>query len=207
MLKKPYAERTSDSDGIAAVVLAAGASRRLGEPKQLIQIEGESLLRRSVRLAVEAGSAPVLVVLGFAADRMRGELAGLAAEAIENGGWQEGMGSSLRCGVAAAAARPEVDGVLAMVCDQPRLTAEHLRGLMDLHRKTGGALTASFYGGRAGVPAVFGRLLFGELLDLQADRGARGVIEAHADQTRTIAWPEGEMDMDRPEQVRAQKGE
>jgi molybdenum cofactor cytidylyltransferase len=210
MPTQPYAERTSDSNGIriAAVVLAAGASRRLGEPKQLIQIEGESLLRRSVRLAVEAGCAPVLVVLGFAADRMRGELAGLAAEPVENPDWQEGMGSSLRRGVAAAmAARPLVDGVLAMVCDQPQLTAGHLRGLISRHWKTGNAITASFYGGKAGVPAVFGRPLFGELLDLQGDRGARRVLEGHAKEVETVAWPNGEIDIDMPGQVRGQNGQ
>ncbi|MGC2636045.1 MAG: nucleotidyltransferase family protein [Acidobacteriaceae bacterium] len=191
---------------IAAVVLAAGASRRLGEPKQLIEIEGESLVRRSARLAVEAGCGPVFVVLGFAAERMQAELAGLAVDVVVNADWAEGMGASLRRGVRAAAARPEVDGALAMVCDQPRLTAEHLGKLIQEHREAGSAVTASGYGGGAGVPAVFARSLFGELLDLQGDRGARGVIEAHAEETHTIAWPEGEIDIDWPEQVRAQKG-
>lgn len=188
---------------MAAVVLAAGASRRLGEPKQLLPIEGESLLRRSARLAVEAGCEPVFVVLGFEAERMRGELAGLGVEAVLNQDWPEGMGSSLRRGVAAAmAVRPEVDGVLAMVCDQPFLTAEHLRGLLARHRAGGKGITASFYRGKAGVPAVFARRFFAELLDLQGDRGARGILEAHADEVETIAWPEGEVDIDRPEHLR-----
>lgn len=185
----------------AAVILAAGASRRLGQPKQLIQLGGESLLRRTSRLAVEAGCTPVFIVLGFAAERMLPELEGPQVQLLTNPQWQEGMGSSLRCGVAAAQASG-AQGVLLLVCDQPRLSVEHLRTLLVRHGKGTTLITASEYAGRIGVPAVFSAELFPELLEIQGDQGARQVIERHADAVQVIDWPEGALDIDSPEQLR-----
>lgn len=183
---------------MAAVVLAAGASTRLGKPKQLIEIEGETLLRRTVRLALEAGCAPVFVVLGYEAERMRAEIDG--ATAVINEEWAEGMGSSLRRGMEAAMAVKPV-GVLLLVCDQPRLTAEHLRKLMAAQDGDAGRIVASGYAGRVGVPAVFGRGYFAELRAVEGDRGAREVIRRHGDAVRAVEWPEGQIDLDRPEDL------
>ena len=200
-------EARSGEQGVAAVVLAAGASRRLGKPKQLIEMEGESLLRRTVRLALEAGCAPVVVVVGYEAERMRAEVEGLGAAAVVNERWGEGMGSSLRCGMEVVCAlERQPAGVLLLVCDQPQLTAEHLRRL--LGRREGGAqgIAASGYAGRVGVPAVFGREFFGELLAVEGDRGAREVIERHGEVVSAVAWPEGEVDVDRPEDLAKLEG-
>ena len=186
---------------IAAVILAAGESRRLRQPKQLIQLAGESLLRRTARLAVEAGCAPVFVVLGYEAEQMCPELNGLSVETITNCDWEEGMGSSLRCGVAAAQ-RVGADGVLVLVCDQPRLTAEHLRALLGRHCEGQASITASHYEGHVGVPAVFAASLFPELLQIEGDRGARQVIERHEQAVQAVDWPEGAVDVDLPEQLR-----
>jgi molybdenum cofactor cytidylyltransferase len=189
---------------ITAVILAAGASRRLGEPKQLIQVAGESLLRRSARLALEAQCAPVFAVLGFEAERLRAALGTLPVEVVVNTEWAEGMGSSLRCGVRAAReSRPKVDGALVMVCDQPLLTVEHLRKLLQAHRhrQGGGRITASAYAGRAGVPAVFAAETFPELEAVQGDRGAREVLEREHGRVETVDWPEGAVDVDLPEHV------
>jgi molybdenum cofactor cytidylyltransferase len=184
----------------AAVVLAAGASRRLGQPKQLIRIEGEGLLRRTARLALEAGCAPVVIVLGFEAQRMAVEIAGLNVEAVVNANWSAGMGSSLACGVAAArTARPETDALLVLVCDQPRLTAEYLRRLLALHASGSALVTASAYAGRAGVPAVFALPLFHELMRIEGDRGARDLISGH--NAQTLGWPDGACDIDFPQDL------
>lgn len=188
----------------AAVVLAAGASTRLGQPKQLLRIDGESLLRRTARLAVEAGGSPVVVVLGFKADDMRAELDSLPVAAVLNPGWPEGMGASLRAGMEAIrASDPQPQAVLVLVCDQPRLTAGHLRSLLSRHSGTQGkvAITASVYAGRAGVPAVFSAGLFPQLLLSSGDRGAKDLIRAHAGAVQGIPWPEGELDLDRPEDL------
>lgn len=186
----------------AAVVLAAGASVRLGEPKQLISIEGEALLRRSARMALEAGCSPVLVVLGSEAERMKPALAELPVSTAVNAEWPEGMGSSLRCGVGEIVKSSEaIEALLVLVCDQPRLSVEHLRDLVEKHRSGGGPITTSFYGGRAGVPAVFAREVFAELMEVEGDRGAREVIRRYGDRVEKVAWPEGELDLDRPEDL------
>jgi molybdenum cofactor cytidylyltransferase len=190
----------------AAVVLAAGASTRLGQPKQLVRIDGESLLHRTARLALEAGSSPVYVVLGFDAERMAGELAGLPVETVLNSAWREGMGSSLRAGMQALLRlEPHPQAVLLLVCDQPRLTAEHLRTLLKRHAAVPAdgkiAITASFYAQRQGVPAVFSGSLFSELSAASGDRGARDLIRAHAAEVEGIPWPAGELDLDRPEDL------
>lgn len=191
----------------AAIVLAAGASTRLGRPKQLLRIEGEPLLRRTARLAVEAGCSPAYVVLGFEAEPMRRELADLAGVAVVlNKDWQEGMGSSLRAGMEAVRnLEPQPDAVLLLVCDQPRLTADHLRRLLAQHKEAqtadGVRITASVYARRAGVPAIFSGKLFGDLAHSSGDRGARNLIRAHADELGGIPWPEGELDVDRPEDL------
>jgi len=189
----------------AAVLLAAGASTRLGRPKQLILLQEESLLHRTARLAVEAGCSPVLVVLGFEADQLRPQLADLPVEIVLNLEWQQGMGSSLRAGMNALSStqpdpRPALSAVLVLVCDQPRLTLDHLCELLTRHR--GGAphaaITASSYAGRAGVPAIFAAPLFPDLLASAGDRGARDLILAHAAAVQRIPWPDGETDLDTP---------
>jgi len=194
----------------AAVILAAGASTRLGQAKQLIEVEGESLLRRTARLTLEAGCAPVVVVLGYEAERMRAGLEGPGVDVVENANWREGMGSSVRCGVRAAfaegktGARP--DTVLLLVCDQPRLTAGHLRALLAQQATGGMAITASQYAGRNGVPAVFAAELVPELLACAGDQGAREVIRKDPTRVRGVEWPEGAIDIDRPEDLKGLKG-
>ncbi|HEX3659860.1 MAG TPA: nucleotidyltransferase family protein [Acidobacteriaceae bacterium] len=194
----------------AAVILAAGASTRLGQAKQLIHASGESLLRRTAHLALEAGCAPVVVVLGFEAERMATELTGLGVEAVVNPEWREGMGASLRCGVEAASrserTRAKPDNFLLLVCDQPRLTTEHLRELLARHATGQMAITASQYAGRAGVPAVLAAALVPELLACAGDQGARDVIRRDAARVQAVAWPEGAVDVDRPEDLQALSG-
>lgn len=187
--------------GIAALILAAGASTRLGQPKQLLRLDGESLLRRTARLAIAAGCAPVFVVIGYEAERMQSELKGLLATALVNEEWAQGMGSSLRCGMAALTLSQPPQAVLLLVCDQPRLTVEHLQTLLDRHQTGNAPITASSYAQRDGVPAVVAASLFSELLACSGDRGARDLIRGHADTVQRVPWPEGELDLDRPEDL------
>ena len=190
----------------AAVVLAAGASTRLGQPKQLIRIDGESLLHRTARLTIEAGCSPVYVVLGFEPERMSDELADLPVETVLNRVWQEGMGSSLRTGMEAIRqADPQAEAVLVTVCDQPGLTTEHLRELLARHAAARGGgeigITASAYARKKGVPAVFSSRLFSELAAASGDRGAQDLIRAYAGEVEEIPWAAGELDLDRPEDL------
>jgi len=174
---------------IAAVILAAGASTRLGEPKQLIMMGDETLLERAVRLADDAGCAPIVVVLGASSNRIMERCDIRPARVLVNSLWAEGMASSVRVGVSAAG---EADGVILIACDQPAVSASHLRALM-----VSGDTTASAYAGRRGIPAYFPAASFAGLLLLRGDTGARDLLRhAHA-----IDLPGGELDIDTPEDV------
>lgn len=191
---------------VAAVVLAAGASRRLGQPKQLVQVEGESLLRRTARIALAAGYEPVFVVLGFEAAGMAIEVADLSIRALINDDWNLGMATSIRTGtIAALAVRPEVDALLLLVCDQPQLSASHLQALLAAHRQGSLPITASEYGGKAGVPAVLARAMGPELLTLEGDAGAREIIRRVPARVSTVSWPAGLVDVDLPEDLEGLK--
>jgi molybdenum cofactor cytidylyltransferase len=185
----------------AAIVLAAGSSSRLGQPKQLLLIDGESLLRRTARLAVEAGCRPVIVVLGFEHARMQSEVEDLAASVAVNETWMEGMGGSLRCGMQAvmqSAGCPE--NVLVLVCDQPGLNRTYLDKLLDTHetRNQSANMTASGYGGRTGVPAVFPREHYVELLESKGDEGARQLLRRLIQIVQPVEFSKGEIDIDLP---------
>jgi len=159
---------------IAAVVLAAGASRRLGRPKQEVVLGGETLVERAVRVAVEAGLSPVLVVIRAGGDSGR-SLQRLGALVVWNDRADEGMAASIRLGVEAARAL-EVTGAVVMTCDQVAVTAEHLLALCAEPER----VTASEYSGRKGVPAYFPAASFAELLQLEGDAGARQLLRASA---------------------------
>ncbi len=159
---------------VAAVVLAAGASTRLGRPKQSVVMGGETLVERAVRVAREAGLAPVIVVVREL-DRAMYELQERGCLLVLNGEAAEGMAASIRCGVRVAD-RLKADGAVVMACDQVLLRAEHLRALC----AEPGRVTASEYAGRRGVPAYFPAAVFGALMELRGDVGAREMLREAA---------------------------
>jgi molybdenum cofactor cytidylyltransferase len=176
---------------ITCVVLAAGSSSRLGRPKQLLQIEGEPLVRRAARVAREV--AQTVVVIPANAPEIRAALADLDVSIVENAGATEGIASSIRCGVAAAPT-----DVLLMVCDQPRITSQHLRALIDADA----LIAATGYAGAAGVPARFSARLRDELLELRGDVGARSLIERHREAVAIVPFEDAKIDIDVAEDVR-----
>jgi molybdenum cofactor cytidylyltransferase len=179
-----------------AVILAAGASTRLGRPKQLLEFQGETLLHRTARIALRS-CEPVLVVLGFDAERMQGAVRDLPVRCIRNLDWEEGMGSSLR--VAATALPPEARAALFLVCDQPALEETLLERFLELHRAHPIRRIASIYAGTRGIPALLPCQDFDALLALRGDRGARGLLQAEA--VLEVAFPGGELDLDEPEDL------
>lgn len=183
----------------AAVVLAAGASTRLGQPKQLVVLDGEVLLVRTVRIALEAGCSPAIVVTGFEAEKMQAALTGFAVKFAHNAEWQDGMGSSLRCGVETLDSSAQ--RAMLLVCDQLALSSDVLRGLLLTHSSCGNPIVASRYDGRLGVPAIFSSRFFPELCAVAGDRGARGVLESHANEVTTFDFPAGNIDLDTAEQL------
>jgi CTP:molybdopterin cytidylyltransferase MocA len=133
--------------GIPAIVLAAGASARLGQPKQLVEYQGETLLARAIRLANESGAGPVFVVLGADIEAILS--AGLRDGSVPviNKDWQEGIAASIQAGLRAVHGElPDTVGVLLLACDQPRLSASHLRALLRaFSSESGPVIAASAY--------------------------------------------------------------
>ena len=180
----------------AAVVLAAGGSSRMGRPKQLLPFRGRTLLRHAAEVAVAAGGDPVVVVLGAAADRLRGELDGLPVTAVTNPDWQQGPGTSVRAGVAAL---PDgVTAVVVLLADQPFVTADDLRALIAARLASGLPMAASAYGGAVGVPAVFARACFPDLLALDPAAGAKKLLSRHPDRVAVVPLAAGALDLDTP---------
>jgi molybdenum cofactor cytidylyltransferase len=191
---------------VGVIVLAAGASRRMGEPKQLLRYGGESLLRRAVQAALGSRCRPVVVVLGARAEALGGEAAG--AQVAVNEEWAEGMSSSIRCGLRAldAATSGQVDAAILTLCDQPFVTSEVIERLVAAYEEERPALVASRYesGGEltTGVPALFSRELFAELMGLRGAQGAKRVIMWHASEATVVSVPEASFDVDTPEDYR-----
>jgi molybdenum cofactor cytidylyltransferase len=189
----------SGTTDVGAVILAAGSSSRMGSPKQTLRYRGESLLRRAALAALGAGCRPVVVVTGANAELSRRELDGLDVREVLNTGWESGMASSVRAGVEALAGASDAGAVVLMLCDQPHVTAEVISGLVAAHRDTGSPVVASTYGESFGVPALFDRRLFAELAQLEGAAGARQVIKRHASEAQFLSFPNGEVDVDTPD--------
>jgi CTP:molybdopterin cytidylyltransferase MocA len=185
---------------VAAIVLAAGASRRLGQTKQLLMLGGETLLERALRLAREAGASPVVAVLGAHFDLIRASIPFNDALPVFNEKWEQGMAGSIHAGLRALEAiAPQTTGALFMSCDQPRLTAAHLRALIGAFTADSGrAIAVSTYAGTQGVPAVFPRAVFSHLAALRGDKGARAVLAEPPCPVVSLALAGGEVDIDFP---------
>jgi CTP:molybdopterin cytidylyltransferase MocA len=185
---------------VAAIILAAGASTRLGQPKQLLKFHGESLLQRAIRIAAESGASPVFVVLGANAEVISASIQLGNSIPVINDNWRSGMASSIHAGLGAMdAATLDSTGALLMGCDQPLLTADHLRFLLaTFEAQASPAIVCSGYGGIRAVPAVFPPEVFPQLRDLHGDKGARALLAQPPCPVITQEFPGGEIDIDLP---------
>lgn len=192
---------------IPALILAAGGSRRLGRPKQLLVLEGETLLNRAIRLAREAGAAPVVVVLGAHFEEVRATLPLKDVVLLQNHAWETGMASSIRAGVDALETyAPQAQAVLLLTCDQPRLTADHLYTLLGFREEEGACIVASTYCGVRGTPALFPRELFARLGALEGDKGARSILAHPPCPLIEVELRGGEIDIDAPSDLEKLRG-
>lgn len=183
-------------DKVGVAILAAGASRRLGEPKQLLRLSGKSLLRRAAENALAANAECVVAVLGAFAEKIKPELDGLAVRIVENRDWQEGIASSIRAAIGALQAE-RVDAALLMLCDQPFISRAFLQKLIAAWRTSKVPIVASGYSDAVGAPALFDSALFNALLQLRGESGARQLIRQHRHDI--VPCPEGFVDIDTPE--------
>jgi molybdenum cofactor cytidylyltransferase len=169
---------------VAAVILAAGGSTRMAQPKQLMLLGEQPMVRRVTEAVCDAGLSQVVVVVGAHAEKVRQALIGLPADVVVNEAWAEGMSTSLRVGLQAL--RPEIQAAFVVLADQPALTPGLLRQLADHYRTTAAPIVAPFFQGQRGNPVLFTRSLFPELLALEGDQGARALLVQHSEQVECV---------------------
>jgi len=180
----------------AVILLAAGESKRLGRPKQLVTLEGKPLLIRMAEVALQAVlGGPVVVVLGAVDEPCRTALDGLDVSVVHNPNWQSGMGGSIVTGLASLQ-QNELSGVVLMLCDQPRVTPDLLRSIVAA--SPGRNIVATRCDGHLGPPAWFSSVMFPELLLLNGtQQGAKALMEKEP----SIGWidfPAAAFDIDSP---------
>ena len=187
-----------------AVILAAGASTRMGSPKQLIELDGRPLVVRAVEAALASPAWPVVVVLGAHAAQIRPVLARLPVLIAETPEWSEGMAASIRAGVGMLRQFSRaLDGVLVALCDQPAFSADVIAQLLAAQRTTGRSIAAARFHGRHAAPALFTRAHFETLTHLTGEAGARDLLNADPDQVASVELPALALDLDTPADVAA----
>jgi molybdenum cofactor cytidylyltransferase len=187
------AERTGR---VAGVVLAAGASTRLGTNKLLLWLDSEPLVRRVARLALEAGLSPVVVVLGHETERVAAALDGLAVETVVNPAFGAGMAGSLKLGIARVPA--DCAAAVVLLADMPFVTAAMVAALVARFRGGTEPLVLSLYGEVQAPPTLYARTLFPALAEA-GDGGGRRVVLDHRSEAAELRWPAAALvDIDHP---------
>jgi len=194
--------RPTETLRVAGVILAAGASRRMGKNKMLLELDGESLIRRAAKRALAAGLSPLVVVLGHEADRLRAELRGLPLVFAVNPDYTGPTSGSLHQGLNALGS--DVDAVVVMLADMVRVTPETVAMLIAAARCTAAPLVVSRYGAVTAPPLLFRRALFAELLAWRGEGCGKAVVQAHTHEAMYIDRPEALLvDVDTPEDFAA----
>jgi HAD superfamily hydrolase (TIGR01457 family) len=197
--------RERDVKRIAGVILAAGSSTRFGQPKQLIEWDGVPLVRRTAREALCAGLAPVVVVLGSHGQQVNAALEhaalGPTVRTVMNWRWEQGLSTSLQVGLMALP--PDTEGALLLQCDQPLVSAEILRALVQRFEQTGAPIVFPTHGGQRYPPALFSQVFFGELAGLSGDVGGRALADRHPNAVATLPVEDPVLlaDVDTPDEL------
>jgi molybdenum cofactor cytidylyltransferase len=182
------------------LIIAAGQSKRLGQPKQLLQFEGKSLINRLIEIVKEAIDFPITVVLGSASEKIKEQLTESNIKLVQNETWEEGMASSIRVGInSIVKADKNIDGVMILVCDQPLITVKSIRELVELQQSTLKPISACYYANIIGTPAIFHKTVFDDLSKLQGDMGAKKIIQSWGEEVAKLHFEEAVFDIDTEE--------
>lgn len=169
----------------------------MGRSKQLLPLQGEPLLLHSVKAALNSSASPIVVVLGARADEHHEIIKHLPVQKVTNAQWERGMGSSLKAGLAhVTETYPEAEGAIIMTCDQPHVSGSLLEQLIRQHIASGKSIIASLYKDSPGVPVLFSKKHFHELLIVDDAQGAKKVIMQHKNDLALLPFPEGAVDLD-----------
>lgn len=185
---------------ISVLILAAGSSSRLGQPKQLVEFEGQTLVERITYTALSV-SEEVLVVLGANTELIKPQLSTFSdrINVIENHDWKEGMGTSISLGVGNLA--PKSDGVIILLADQPFISQVLLQTMMQTFAEKKYSIVACDYGNQLGVPILFDKSFFPELKDLKGEQGAKSFFKNYSEKITSVDFKGGLFDIDTPEDL------
>jgi molybdenum cofactor cytidylyltransferase len=182
------------------LILAAGSSTRMGQPKQLLKWKDQTLLNHAAKTALDSGAFSTVVVLGSGAEQSRLALDNLPVEIVINPDWEKGMGSSLKKGVDHILKKlPPSAGVVVMVCDQPMITSKHLQQLFQKHMGETKLIIATRYADTFGVPAFFQSSLLPSMLALGDEEGAKKYIQQNMQRVDFVDFDDAKIDLDTPE--------
>jgi molybdenum cofactor cytidylyltransferase len=179
------------------IILAAGSSSRLGRPKQNLEFKGKPLLQHAVEEAVLSDCSPIIVVLGANEQNVRSELYARNVQIVVNRHWEEGMSSSIVCGLKTLLkSTPSISQAIIMLCDQPFVDAEILNRLIAEKHDSEKAIAACTYDNTLGTPVLFDKSFFSKLLALDGQQGAKKLVFDHVEQVVSVPFPFGNIDID-----------
>lgn len=186
-----------EMSNIAFVLLAAGSSSRLGRAKQLLTWKGKSLLEHRLEQSEGLDLSFRLLVYGARKSTIEGHLVGLKIPLVYNPDWANGMGSSIQTGVQEALSlEPDLEAVLLCLVDQPLVNQAHFASLIELHKAHPTSIIAASYQNVLGVPAIFPKAFFPDLMTLQEQAGAKKIIKKYQNQVIPFPCPEAAFDID-----------
>jgi molybdenum cofactor cytidylyltransferase len=186
---------------LAIIVLAAGGSRRLGEPKQLVTIRGEPLIRHVVRIATESAAENVIVVVGGNACDCVSAIEEIGVDIVCNPFWETGLASSIRIGIERAEATG-AKAALLLLADQPFINSEVVAQYVERMNDKTDQIIAADHGAVVGPPMLFGSDWFSQLKQLEGDQGARHLVRVRKETIDLVKWPDGSFDIDTPEDLK-----
>ena len=188
---------------IAAIILAAGASRRMGQPKQLLSYRGQTLLSYVIQCVLASSCSPVIVVLGANSDKVESVIEKIPVNIVKNPEWNQGMSSSIRYGVQYIREHClnvdgslNVDGMIFFACDQPCISIGVIEQLIHRYAESKKTIIASRYGETIGIPVLFAHGFCTELEQLKGDVGAKSIIQKYHEQVATVEFAKGKIDLD-----------
>ncbi|BAY80554.1 4-diphosphocytidyl-2C-methyl-D-erythritol synthase [Calothrix parasitica NIES-267] len=182
---------------IGLIILAAGKASRMGKPKQLLIYQGSSLISLAVKVGLNSICESVVVVLGAYAEIIKPEINNLPIQIIENPDWETGMSSSIRAGINSInQSNLNLDAVIIALADQPLISEAVFNQLISKYQDTKNKIIASAYDDVVGVPALFDKSIFSELMDIEGDRGAKALMRKYQDEVLTIPVAEAAIDID-----------
>lgn len=189
---------------IEVLIMAAGASRRLGQPKQLLEYKGETLLRRISKEALKAQIGNLTVVLGFDHINIKKEITDLKLDVFINEEWEEGLGASIRNGLKHVLNKnPQTDAILLSMVDQPFIDATHLKKLVNAYNAARQMIIASAYSGTFGVPVLIDCFYFDMLKELKGDEGGKKIFVNYIKDIVEIPFIAGAIDIDEKKDLKS----